>query len=362
MGLTAMITEATGDLLDADVDALVNTVNTVGVMGKGLALQFRRAYPAMFDDYQRAANAGQLHLGQMHVWRTGAATGPAYIINFPTKGHWRSRSRIDDLDRGLTDLARVIRDLGIHSIAVPPLGCGNGGLDWTQVEPRIRAALAGLDDVRIILYPPGRTPSAAEMTTRTSAPPMTPPRAALVRIIDEYTARALEVSIIEVQKLLYFLQTAGEPLGLRYTKGFYGPYADDLRHALVSLEGHYVVGFGDGSAKVLDAEPLSLLPGATDAADRTLANRPATSGRIDRVLALAAGYETPYGMELLASVHWIATHEAPDPADAERIAHLVRAWTPRKGRMYTEDHVLGAWRTLRERGWLPTPDTGPGQP
>jgi len=157
-----MITEVAGNLLDADVDALVNTVNTVGVMGKGLALQFRRAYPAMFDDYQRAATAGQLHLGQMHVWRTGAVTGPAYVINFPTKGHWRSRSRIDDIDRGLTDLARVIRDLGIHSIAVPPLGCGNGGLDWTQVEPRIRATLAGLDDVRILLYPPGRTPSAGE--------------------------------------------------------------------------------------------------------------------------------------------------------------------------------------------------------
>jgi len=348
-----MITEAAGNLLDADVDALVNTVNTVGVMGKGLALQFRRAYPAMFDDYRQVAAAGQLHLGQMHVWRTCAATGPAYVINFPTKGHWRSRSRIDDIDRGLADLVRVIRDLGIQSIAVPPLGCGNGGLDWAQVEPRIRAALAGLDDVRILLYPPGRTPSAAEMTTRTASPAMTAPRAALVRIVDEYTARALDVSIIEVQKLLYFLQAAGEPLGLRYTKGYYGPYADDLRHALISLEGHYVVGFGDGSAKVLDAEPLSLLPGATDAADRILVNRPATTSRIRRVLDLAAGYETPYGMELLASVHWIATHDVADPADADQIAHLVRAWTPRKGRMYTEDHIRLAWRTLRERGWLP---------
>lgn len=349
-----MIIEAAGNLLDADVDALVNTVNTVGVMGKGLALQFRRAYPAMFDDYQRAAAEGRLRLGQMHVWRTGAVTGPAYVINFPTKGHWRSRSKIEDIDQGLADLARVIRDLGVDSIAVPPLGCGNGGLDWADVEPRIHTALAGLDDVRVLLYPPGRTPPAAEMTTRTAPPAMTPPRAALIRLLDAYTARALEVSIIEVQKLLYFLQIAGERLDLRYAKGYYGPYADNLRHALISLEGHYVVGFGDGSARVLDAEPLSLLPGATDAADRALTDRPATADRIDRVLDLAAGYETPYGMELLASVHWIATHDADKPTDADGIVHLVRTWTPRKGRMYTEDHVLGAWRTLRERGWLPT--------
>jgi O-acetyl-ADP-ribose deacetylase (regulator of RNase III) len=141
MGQTTMITEAAGNLLDADVDALVNTVNTVGVMGKGLALQFRRAYPAMFDAYRRAADAGQLQLGRMHVWPTDAATGPRYVVNFPTKGHWRSPSTIDDIDRGLADLARVVRELGIHSIAIPPLGCGNGGLDWRQVEPRIRAAL-----------------------------------------------------------------------------------------------------------------------------------------------------------------------------------------------------------------------------
>jgi O-acetyl-ADP-ribose deacetylase (regulator of RNase III) len=357
MGQTTMITEAAGNLLNADVDALVNTVNTVGVMGKGLALQFRRAYPAMFDAYRRAADAGQLQLGRMHVWPTDAATGPRYVVNFPTKGHWRSPSTIDDIDRGLADLARVVRELGIHSIAIPPLGCGNGGLDWRQVEPRIRAALGGLHDVRIVLYPPGRTPPAAEMTTRTPRPPMTPPRAALIRIIDRYCARALEVSIIEVQKLLYFLQDAGEPLGLRYAKGYYGPYADNLRHALINLEGHYLIGFGDGSAKVVDAEPLSLLPGATDTADRTLADQPGTTGRIDRVLAVADGFETPYGMELLASVHWIATHEATRPTDPDQISRLVRAWTPRKGRMFTDEHIRLARHTLHERGWLPPSET-----
>src|SRR5437879_5560124 len=167
-----MITEAHGNLLDADVDALVNTVNTVGVMGKGIALQFRRAYPAMYAAYQSAVAADEVGLGRMHVWPTGALAGPRYVINFPTKGHWRSRSRLDDIEQGLRDLVRVVRELRIRSLAVPPLGCGNGGLDWRQVEPRIRSVLAVLDpDVQVLLYPPGQTPDAAAMRTSTECPP-----------------------------------------------------------------------------------------------------------------------------------------------------------------------------------------------
>ncbi|THJ71345.1 macro domain-containing protein [Candidatus Frankia alpina] len=156
-----MITEAAGNLLQADVDALVNTVNTAGVMGKGIALQFRRAYPEMFVAYQDAAKAGQLELGRMHVWPTGSFTGPRYVINFPTKGHWRSRSRLTDVERGLGDLVRVVGELNVRSLAVPPLGCGHGGLDWQQVEPRIRAAFGDLDqDVHVLLYPPEGPPLA----------------------------------------------------------------------------------------------------------------------------------------------------------------------------------------------------------
>lgn len=149
------ITEAYGNLLDADVDALVNTVNTVGVMGKGIALQFRRAYPKMYADYERAAKAGRIQLGQMHVWPTESLAGPRYIINFPTKGHWRARSRLSDIEQGLRDLVRVVQELRIRSLALPPLGCGNGGLDWRDVEPRIRAQLTPLaTDVQVVLYPP----------------------------------------------------------------------------------------------------------------------------------------------------------------------------------------------------------------
>lgn len=120
-----MIRDMHGNLLADEADALVNTVNTVGVMGKGIALQFKRAYPEMFKAYARAAKDGTLETGRMHVWETGSLTGPRFIINFPTKRHWKAGSRIEDIDAGLTDLVRVVRDLGITSIALPPLGCGN---------------------------------------------------------------------------------------------------------------------------------------------------------------------------------------------------------------------------------------------
>jgi len=344
-----MFTEAHGNLLEADVDALVNTVNTVGVMGKGLALQFRRAYPDMFRAYERAAKAGEVNLGHMHVWPTDAATGPRYVINFPTKGHWRSSSRLADIETGLHDLVRVIRDLRIGSVAVPPLGCGNGGLDWRDVAPLIRSTLAELDeDVRVVVYPPG----GAAMPDATVTPAMTTARAALIHLLTRYEERATGASLIEVQKLLYLLQAAGEPLRLKYSKGPYGPYADNLRPALRSLESHYVVGVGDGSERATGAAPIRVLPGAGDAAASLLAAHPETLERIEAVLDLLDGYESAYGMELLASVHWIA-QESPSAADdPEEAVRLVQGWTPRQGRTFTPDHVRDAWRTLHDHGWL----------
>ncbi len=149
-----MIKEMSGDLLRAPADVLVNTVNTHGVMGKGIALQFKRAYPAMYDEYRRAAKAGELRLGQVTVWPTGQLAGPKYIVNFPTKGHWKSKSRIDDIRAGLEDLVSVVRVRGITSIAVPPLGCGNGGLAWEAVLPLIEEAFAALPEVEVQVFPP----------------------------------------------------------------------------------------------------------------------------------------------------------------------------------------------------------------
>lgn len=348
-----MLSTATGNLLQADVDALVNTVNTVGVMGKGIALQFRKAYPEMFAAYAKACKAGEVQLGHMNVWETGALDGPRFIINFPTKGHWRAGSKLRDIETGLVDLVRVITERGITSIAVPPLGCGNGGLDWADVEPRIRSALDALPDVDVRLYAPGATPDAAEMANATTKPRMSVGRAALVTLVDRYSRLALAATPIEVQKLMYFLQVLGEPLRLNYAKNLYGPYADNLRDVLDAVEGHYLTGYGDGSARVLEAVPVRTLPEASEAAAAVLARHSETLERIDRVMDVIGGFESMYGMELLATVHWATTEEPLATNDWHRTVDLVHQWSPRKKEMFTDEHICVAWTALRDRGLIP---------
>lgn len=345
-----MITETRGDLLKADVDALVNTVNTVGVMGKGIALQFKRAYPDMFRAYEQAVKAGDVTIGRVHVWETAQLAGPRFVINFPTKQHWRGRSRLDAIRLGLKDLVRVVKERGTRSIAIPPLGCGQGGLRWEDVRPLLSVELAALTDVDVRIYPPAGAPHARDMAAAGSKPPLTRSRAALVSVLAHYAASAMDwPSLVEAQKLMYFLQAAGEPLNLDFVKNRYGPYADNLRHVLLRMEGHYLSGFGDGSAAVADAEHLAVLPGATAAADRLLAGESDTTDRINRVLSLAEGYESAYGMELLSTVHW-AAHGAD--ASSRQVVELVHAWSPRKSRMFTSDHIRIAWEALRDKGWL----------
>jgi hypothetical protein len=180
---------------------------------------------------------------------------------------------------------------------------------------------------------------------------MTAGRAALIALMAGYATHALAMpSLIESQKLMYFLQVAGQPLRLNFTQHYYGPYADNLRHVLNVVEGHFISGFGDGSASVADAEPLSVLPEAADQAERTLANDRDTQERIRRVLVLADGFESAYGLELLATVHWVATQEAVGSDD--EIVAKVWEWSPRKARMFTEDHVRIALDALRGQGWL----------
>ncbi|MDE0775105.1 MAG: macro domain-containing protein [Nocardioides sp.] len=352
-----MIRQATGNLLKADADALVNTVNTEGVMGKGIALQFKKAFPEMYDAYRRAAKAGEIRLGHVHVWPTEQMTGPKYVINFPTKGHWKSRSKLADIDAGLADLIDVITRLEIESIAVPPLGCGNGGLEWSVVEPRIAEAFENLPHVDVQLFAPAGAPPAAEMTHAGELPKMTPGRAALVELVHRYTLQSfMAPGLIESQKLMYFLQTAGEPLRLNFAANRYGPYADNLRHVLNVVEGHFLSGYGDGSATVAEAESLSVLPGAVERAEVTLKDAVDTRERIDRVLELAAGFESAYGLELLATVHWLATHGSPIADEA--LTQQVWEWSPRKARMFTADHVQTALNALRAQSWLPAPAVG----
>jgi hypothetical protein len=200
--------------------------------------------------------------------------------------------------------------------------------------------------VRTLVFELHGAPAPEAMIERRERPRMTPARANLIWLLGRYLAPGESASPLEVQKLLYFLQETGEQSGLKFAKQRYGPYADAARHAVVRLEGHYVTGFGDGTGP----GDVRLLPGALDEATAFLDDHPQTRERYARVEALIDGFETPYGLELLATTHWVAVHDgARDPSTA---AQLVRQWSPRKARLFTDEHVAVAWQRLEEGGWL----------
>jgi len=339
-----------GNILQANTEAIVNTVNCVGIMGRGIAAQFKQAYPANFRAYEAACKHREVVPGKMFVFGTGQLTLPRLIINFPTKRHWRGKSRIEDIDAGLIALVKEVKERKIESIAIPPLGCGLGGLDWNDVRPRIERSFAGLTNVRTVVYGPiGEATAAASPPKTGHAPQATPGRAMLVRLIEHYLAGFMDptVSLLEVHKLMYFAQEAGEPLRLRYAKALYGPYADNLRHVLAVVDGYLLSGYGDGG----DApdKPLELVPGAAADARALLKKHPESLARFERVAKLVEGFETPFGMELLATTHWVATREGP--RDETAIVRGVHAWGARK-RMFNERQIRIAVEQLVENGWL----------
>ncbi len=346
-----MIRYTKGDVLQAEAEALVNTVNCVGVMGRGIALQFKHAFPANFKAYAVACDRGEVQPGRMFVTETGLLSGPRYIINFPTKRHWRGKSRMEDIDAGLTALVQEIRQRGIRSVAIPPLGSGLGGLDWAEVRPRIEAALASLADVDVLIFEPLDAVSEASTFHAKKAPTMTPGRASLVGLMDRYLAALLDpfITLLEVHKLMYFLQEAGEPLRLRFVKGPYGPYAENLRHVLVAIEGYLIAGYADGGD--VPHKQLALIPGAVQEATAFLQSHADTHSRFDRVTQLVEGFETPFGLELLSTVHWVIAHDGmPSLPEAARAVH---DWAPGKWQFTTAQIELASQR-LQAEGWLPT--------
>jgi O-acetyl-ADP-ribose deacetylase (regulator of RNase III) len=338
-----------GDLLKQyEVDAIVNTVNCVGVMGKGIALQFKNKWPENFRRYQLACKAGEVRIGHMFVFDAGKLAKPNYIINFPTKEHWRGKSKIEFIEQGLVDLISQVNQLNIKSIAVPPLGCGNGGLNWQEVRPLIEAAFSELPDVDVRLFEPTGTPSAKSMEVKTARPTMTRGRAAILKVLETYRALNYGLSKIEVQKLAYFLQEAGEDLKLTFAKNEYGPYSERLRHALNRMEGHFIRGVGDG---VVDSEiePDAHALAEADAFVKA-SNDAQLMQSVERVARLIDGFQTPYGMELLATVHWVSTRahaSGPDEALQE-----IASWNTRKRNLMQQPHVQAAWERLQSEGWI----------
>jgi O-acetyl-ADP-ribose deacetylase (regulator of RNase III) len=285
----------------------------------------------------------------MFVFETGQLTNPRYIINFPTKRHWRGKSRMEDIEAGLKALVDTIRRYNIRSLAVPPLGSGLGGLDWPEVKLRIEAALQPVNDVRIIIYEPKGAPTTEKMVHNREVPTMTAGRAALVELMHRYLGGLLDpfVTLLEVHKLMYFMQEAGEPLRLKYQRAPYGPYAENLRHVLHAIEGHFVSGYADGG----DApdKQLQLVPGAIEDATVFLQQHTDTSTRFDKVAELVDGFESPFGLELLSSVHWIMKNEPINSVD-EVISHIY-TWNDRK-RQFTLRQIALAVDVLSRKGWV----------
>ncbi|HEV2222142.1 MAG TPA: macro domain-containing protein [Candidatus Acidoferrales bacterium] len=338
-----------GDLLKEQSEAIVNTVNCVGVMGKGIALQFKQKWPQNFKTYAAACERKEVRPGKMFIYDLGEWAKPRFIINFPTKMHWRGDSKIEYIESGLRDLVSQVERLGIKSISLPPLGCGNGALDWHVVKHLVFDAFKGHPQIQVDLFEPKGAPPPQEMVNRTEKPRMTSVRAAIVKVISIYLEMEYTLSKIEVQKLAYFLEETGQPLKLDFVKHNYGPYSGKLRHVLKAMDGHYISGVGDFSG---DSE-IAVVPGALADADKFIqtSDDDDLSEHVKRVARLIEGFETPYGMELLATVHWVRTRE-PSVRTVDDAIEAVHNWNARKRAILSKEHIKLAWRRLNDEGWF----------
>lgn len=331
-----MIAYRTGNLLEAPTEALVNTVNTMGVMGKGIALQFKNAFPENYKAYSDAVKSGSFHLGEVLVVPV-KTLGPArYVINFPTKAHWRFPSRLDWIQAGLKDLHAKIREYGIRSIALPPLGCGNGSLDWHQVRPLIERELGDLDAEVIIYEPSQKVKELLQREDKQSASKLTPVRAMLLQLLYYYRALGEFTSEFAAEKLSYFLQRFGEKqLKLDFLEGVYGPYSGKVRHILYVMNGYYLKGYEQKDTKPF--EPLQIMvdkaPEVQDYIKNELSRE--EQERLDKVAALINGFETPYGLELLATVDYlIGKNGTFEPGEI-----MQNLWSERKKDLFSKEHV-----------------------
>lgn len=341
-----------GNLLQSPADVLVNTVNCVGVMGKGIALQFERTFPENSRAYKEACKTESMHPGELLVVRlqpTLERPLPLIIINFATKDHWRGNSKIEWIESGLARLAEQVLINQWRSIAIPPLGCGNGGLDWGQVRPLIEDAFAELPDIHVFLYPPEGAPDAMDMARSPKAPKMSKNSALCIRMLSSYSVVDLEFSHLEFQKLSYFFQEAGEPLGLDFEAKRYGPAARQIYPMLSRWEGHWIIGFGDGTGGL--REPIMLRPEIVEEASAYLKKHPApeSEARVDRVLQLIEGMDTAAGLELLATVHWVMRQNPRAVTDWRVAADAVHSWNDHKRRAFPDQWIQKAWQRLHDK-------------
>lgn len=338
------VTFKTGDLFSDKSEALVNTVNCVGVMGKGVALEFKRIWPENYTAYKKVCNAKQMRPGRMLIVELTSLFGrsePKFIVNFPTKDHWREKSKLEYISAGLDALILDIKKYQIKSIALPPLGCGNGGLDWSVVRPMMLEKLSQLEDVSVSIYGPleGRDdPEYVETHLK-----MTRSRAVFLKAIAELeTPFDSALDRLSLQKIAYFLQVMGVPLNLDFNKNLYGPYSEALKKAVVTLENDYklIAGFqAEREAHVTQA--------GYAAAEDFLKNDEQSEAIVENLVRLVDGFETPYGLELLSTVHKVAT-SCGENDDIKRITSEMLSLERNKRNIFPEDEIRLAFKRLKE--------------
>lgn len=307
-----MIHFTSGNLLDAKTEAIINTVNTVGVMGKGIALMFKERYPENFKAYAAACKSGEVHPGKMFVTPGVELDGPRWIINFPTKKHWRYPTKIEWVEEGLEDLKRFLVENDVKSVAVPPLGCGNGGLDWNVVRSMIEAALTDLNGVEVYIYEP--TKKYQNVAKKQGVEKLTVPRALIAEMIRRYELLGFDCSLLEIQKIAWFLERMINHLGLenqldlRFEANRYGPYANRLDHLLNRLDGSYL----KCDKRLSDATAEDTIRFNDNKRDHVKAFLETNDAKtylpvIEATDKLIDGFQSPVGMEALATVDWLVS-------------------------------------------------------
>lgn len=335
-----MIKYTKGNIISADVEALVNTVNTVGVMGKGIALAFKKSFPLNYKFYKKACENKEFNVGDLLVFPTGQLT-PKFIINFPTKQHWRNRSKIEFVKSGMKELVKVINENQIKSIAIPPLGCGNGGLNWEVVKPIILKELENVtDEIEVIIFEPGYNNQEISVKKNIA---LTPARAMLLFALKNYEVLGYSTNLLVAQKIAYFLQQLGEPLNLKYEKGFYGPYAHQLQHLLKYLNGYYL-NFKHEATKPSTKVSLNHFEKVEEYGLKNLSAE--QKERLQNLQVLIEGFESPFGLELLATIDFISKQKNIE--DTDKIMSEIGDWTKRKKKIMKPFHIKVAHQRLKE--------------
>lgn len=330
-----MIRYIKGNILESDAQAIVNTVNTVGVMGKGIALQFKKSYPFNYKMYREAFKNNELAIGKLLVINdSNLYSGEKIIINFPTKKDWRKPSEYEFIETGLNDLIKVVEKHQIKSIAIPPLGSGNGGLDWVKVKKIIENKLAQLS-IDIIVYEPS---SLIKEQLKKERVKLTDARALLLYVLYDLVRNGEYVSEFSSEKICYFLQRFGAKkyFKLEFEPNFYGPYSGKVRFVLNVLNGSYIMGYSDMSKKPF--EPLTLVADGFETVANHIESNPELKNIADKTLLFLNGFYSDFALELLSSVDYIALKQ--NSFDKTFISNKLSEWSDRKRSMFSNDKYV----------------------